>query len=140
MERRPLTPSQCANSQSTKLQLREPRHHLRQPSGTIHIPALIDSDDRAFLRIRQLHEGLTGNEARAVDGAGGHKADALTVRIDHWVAVVRHACALFVEGEAHDHSLAFFLTRHEGIATDEPRLVGLHIRTKSTFGDAQVPS
>ena len=40
---------------------------------------------------------LTCEEAFAVNCAGGDKANALTVRIHHQVAVVRHTNALVVE-------------------------------------------
>jgi hypothetical protein len=59
-------------------------------------------------RVCHVQIGLTRQEALRVNRAGGHEADAFAVRVDHRVAVVRHAHALVVEAEADDTPLRSF--------------------------------
>src|SRR6266498_2696068 len=132
------TPSHLRITHYLLLKFREPRYHLRRRRRAIHHAALVDSDRCAFLGIGILQICLTRQVAVHVDGAGGHPADAFATGIDHRVAVVRHADALFIKAEANDCAFAFLFARHIGIATDEPRLVRFDVRTESTFGNTQV--
>src|SRR3990172_646596 len=100
----------------------------------------MDQDRRAFLRIRQIHIRLTGDEPVSIDRARGYEADAFAVSIDHRVAVVRHTDALFIECEADDGALAFFLARYVSISTNEPRLVRFDVRTESAFSHSEIAS
>ena len=50
--------------------------------------------DQTFGKKFRVKSVSGGQEALAVDGAGGHPANALTIPVDHRVAVVRHADAL----------------------------------------------
>ncbi len=64
----------------------------------------MNEDRRINSHIRKLNVSLTRQEALAVDGAGCHPADILSILIHHRVAVVGPAHTRLVEAEAHHHN------------------------------------
>ena len=105
----------------------------------------VDADAILAETVRNLYDGVPVEElhksailaARALMEKDPAYSQ-VTARIDHGVAVVRHARALLVKRKADDAALACFLSCNVRIPPNEPRLIYFHIGTESAFGNSEV--
>ena len=99
---------------------------------------LVDVERRSTFAALRLHKSLPGQETILIHRAARHIANHAPALIYHRVPQVRHAHTLLIEGEARHFGLALALPLDEGLSTDEPRLIGFHIRPKAGLAHPQV--